>query len=131
MTGEVLLGSIREDAGMDHGTPPPLHHVAREGVRLIPALAGARVIRAFVGICPMPADGMPIVGSVKMMGHLYVAVAPSAVTLCPLIGEAMADVIVHDHLPKGLEGWGPDRLWSPVPSRAGAAETRQDSLDAP
>ncbi len=114
ITGEVLFGSTHEDAGMDRGTTlAMISRVAREGAELIPALATARVIRAFAGIRAVPADGLPILGPAGEVDGLYVAAAHSGITLAPLIGEAMADVIAGGRLPRGLEAWSSERLRTP------------------
>jgi len=129
ITGEVLLGSTREDAGMDRETTlAMLRLVARDGVRLIPALAAARVIRAFAGIRPIPVEGMPILGPVRSVEGLFIAVADSGITLCPLLGESMATVINQGSLPEGLEGWSPERLGL-MPARSSGV--RQDSPEYP
>ncbi|HKV43323.1 MAG TPA: FAD-dependent oxidoreductase [bacterium] len=106
VTGEVLFGHTREEAGMGReATLQQIREVARAGVRLLPPLGTARVIRAFAGIRAIPDDGLPILGAVPGVENLFIAATHSGVTLCPLIGEAMAAVVVGEPLPDDLEGY--------------------------
>jgi glycine/D-amino acid oxidase-like deaminating enzyme len=130
IAGNVVLRCAPEDTGTDRETTlEVIRHIARGGIRLVPALAGARVIRTVAGVRQATPDGAPIVGPIKAVEGLCVAAVPNPTTLCPLIGEAMAEVISHGRLPRGLEGWSPERLLSPA--GAGGAETRQDSPNTP
>jgi len=56
---------------------------------VLPA-AGARVESAFVGIRPMPRDGMSVLGWVPGTESLYVVVTHSGVTLAAVLGEIVA-----------------------------------------
>ncbi|RAJ57398.1 YD repeat-containing protein [Streptomyces sp. Amel2xB2] len=50
----------------------------------------AELLRARVGLRPMPADGEPILGPVAEAPGLYTAVLHSAVTLAPAVGRLIA-----------------------------------------
>lgn len=106
ITGEVLVESSPEDPSSPFDR---MRRAAGDAVRLIPALAATRVIRAFTSVRAAPPDGRPLLGRVD--GGIYVAVAPHGVTLCPLIGEAMVELI-SGRVPEGMEAWSPRR---PVP----------------
>jgi len=49
--------------------------------------AGARVEQAYVGVRPMPADGLSVVGWVPGVESLYVVVTHSGMTLAPVLAE--------------------------------------------
>jgi len=130
VTGEVLFGQTWEEAGLERMTTlEMIRRVARDGVRLIPALGAARLIRAFVGIRPMPFDGLPILGPAGDLDGLYVAATHSGITLAPLIGEAMADLLVRGRFPGDLDAWSSTRMG--VPAGGGGITARQDSPKSP
>jgi glycine/D-amino acid oxidase-like deaminating enzyme len=52
------------------------------------------VVRAFSGIRAMPEDGFPILGNIPGIENLYVAATHSGVTLSPLIGTLMTELIL-------------------------------------
>jgi glycine/D-amino acid oxidase-like deaminating enzyme len=111
VTGEVLFGYTQEEVGMSREAAlDQIRQVARAGIRLLPPLATARIIRAFAGIRAVPDDGLPILGAVPGVDNLFVAATHSGVTLCPLIGEAMAAVVVGEPLPDDLQGYTLERF---------------------
>lgn len=117
LTGEVLAESAVEDASRESTVSlETVQEVARSAAALIPALAGARVIRAFAGVRAVPEDGRPIAGQVEE--GLYVAAAPCGITLCPLLGDTMADLLAGGRLPDAWEAWSPQRF-RPLPGPAG------------
>jgi hypothetical protein len=59
--GTVLLGDSQEDAGIDTTLGlDVLGAIARRAVRVLPALAGVRVIRAWAALRVLTPDGLPI-----------------------------------------------------------------------
>ena len=56
----------------------------------LPALAGAKAFPESVGIRPMPADGLPVLGFAEKAPNLYLALMHSGITLAPLVGELAA-----------------------------------------
>ena len=92
--GEVLVGNSQEEVGLDRrSTLDVMIETANMGVKYVPALAQAKVVRAFAGIRSMPEDGFPILGTVPGIDNLYVAVMHSGITLAPLIGTLMTELI--------------------------------------
>jgi glycine/D-amino acid oxidase-like deaminating enzyme len=69
--------------------------------RLPAVLRGAReamVESAFVGVRPMPRDGMTIVGRVPGVESVYVVATHSGLTLAPVLGEIVArDILGTPH----------------------------------
>lgn len=91
----VLLHSWRLDAELEAGGSPD--NVATVAQRLLyrarallPALADAEVHTATVGVRPVPADGLPLVGFLPGLDNLYTVVAHSAVHLAPILGRLSA-----------------------------------------
>ena len=90
--GGAVLQSGATDGTVSADTPPdpalPGCATLLEAVaRYLPALAGARIVEARVGVRPMPADGFTLAGAVEARPGLYLTVTHSGVTLGPLLGE--------------------------------------------
>jgi len=125
ITGEILFGGSPSETGEDREVSlDGIRHAVHEGVRLIPALRSARVIRAFSGVRAGPEDELPIVGEVPSIEGLYVAAARHAITFAPLIGEAMAALIDTGRVPDDVRACGLERF---RPEILLGAESRQDS----
>jgi glycine/D-amino acid oxidase-like deaminating enzyme len=60
-----------------------------------------------VGMRPMPADGLPIVGSVPGVPGLYLALLHSGVTLAPVVGRLVSDELVDGVDAEELRGLRP------------------------
>ncbi|WP_242453977.1 NAD(P)/FAD-dependent oxidoreductase [Bailinhaonella thermotolerans] len=62
-SGTVLIGASRERVGFDRSMPVAvLERLAAQAVALFPALADARVIRAYRGFRPYCPDHLPVIG---------------------------------------------------------------------
>ncbi|MFD9333693.1 NAD(P)/FAD-dependent oxidoreductase [Streptomyces sp. NPDC060028] len=61
--------------------------------------AGVGVESAYVGVRPMPADGMSVLGWVPGVGSLYVVVTHSGLTLAPVLGEIVAREVLGEPSP--------------------------------
>jgi sarcosine oxidase subunit beta len=96
VNGEILIGFSKEEAGFDRSTTLDiLGKAAQLGIKMIPALAKAKVIRSFAGLRPMPEDGYPILGPIPGIENLFLAVMHSGVTLSPLVGTLMTELLQH------------------------------------
>jgi glycine/D-amino acid oxidase-like deaminating enzyme len=63
-----------------------------------------------LGVRPIPADGLPIIGPAPGLPGLYLAVMHSGITLAPLVGRLSAEEIVGGHLLDVLEPYRLDRF---------------------
>ena len=123
VSGEVVLeGSAGDGIALE-----PILTVARDAARLLPSLAAARVIRVWAGPRAVPADGWPIVGPVG--DNIYTAMAPEEITLCPLLGEAIAEVITRRRVSSEIDAFSPARF--SAPAAPAGADLRQDSGGTP
>ncbi len=77
-------------------------------LRELPALAGAVRRRLWVGIRPMPADGLPLAGPWRGAPGLFVCVTHSGVTMAQWLGRRMAGLLCGDPVPE-LAPFRPDR----------------------
>jgi glycine/D-amino acid oxidase-like deaminating enzyme len=68
------------------------------------------VSSARVGIRPLPVDGLSVVGRIPGASGLYVAVTHSGITLGPLLGELIAEEVLHDRELARLGPFRPDRF---------------------
>jgi glycine/D-amino acid oxidase-like deaminating enzyme len=80
------------------------------GAAVVPALAAARPVTALVGVRPIPADGLPSVGTVPSIPGYVEAVTHSGVTLAPLIARSLADEMLREAGNPLLSPFRPDRF---------------------
>ncbi|HVG96092.1 MAG TPA: FAD-dependent oxidoreductase, partial [Chloroflexota bacterium] len=105
-------GTVGADTPPDPGLPGCATLLAAVA-RYLPALAGARIVEARVGVRPMPADGFTLAGAVEARPGLYLTVTHSGVTLGPLLGELAAAEIGGGVEPL-LAPFRPQRLVRPL-----------------
>jgi glycine/D-amino acid oxidase-like deaminating enzyme len=96
--GRLQLQGKREEREVRLDTPttplpPQAQRLVAKARGLLRHSAAMRAQAAMIGIRPLPADGLPVVGWAPSVEGLYVVVTHSGVTLAPLIGElASAEV---------------------------------------
>jgi len=96
VNGEVLIGYSKEEVGYDRrSTMEVIQQTAKMATRFIPALANANVVRCFSGIRVMPKDGLPIIDEVPGNKGAYVTAMHSGITLSPLVGTLMTELLTH------------------------------------
>lgn len=93
--GSVQIGSTTEDVGLDDGTTTDkIEWLARRAVATFPALAQARLVRAWGALRPLTPDGYPIYQASATCPGAFVAICHSGVTLASahslVIGPWMA-----------------------------------------
>ena len=92
--GEILFGYSHEEVGFDNRTTIDIiREIAATGVRLVPILRHAHIVRAFAGIRVLPNDGFPVLGPIPGLPGTFIAVTHSGITLSPLLGDLMAELI--------------------------------------
>jgi glycine/D-amino acid oxidase-like deaminating enzyme len=89
--GTVQIGSSTEDVGFDDGTTADvIEWQARRAVATFPALARARLVRAWGALRPLAPDGYPIYQESETCPGAFVATSHSGVSLaaahCFVIG---------------------------------------------
>jgi glycine/D-amino acid oxidase-like deaminating enzyme len=94
--GEVLIGYSKEEVGFDRRTTMDvLQETANFAINLVPSLAKANIVRSFSGLRVMPQDEYPIIGKVPNMDNLYVTAMHSGITLSPLVGTLITELITE------------------------------------
>jgi glycine/D-amino acid oxidase-like deaminating enzyme len=100
--GRVVAGATRETgSGFDPRiTAAGVHEVLGEALRVAPGLAGAGMLETRVGLRPLSADGLPVLGPVPGVAGVYVATGhgPSGLTLGPY-SAALVTELVLGHAP--------------------------------
>ena len=112
--GTIVFGTTREP-GVKDTTATSL-----EGTRkmlswassLIPALSNVKLLRSWAGLRLLPPDGYPIIGKPDGVEGLMLAVMHRGVTLAPVVGSILADLITqgktaHDIAPYRLSRFSP------------------------
>lgn len=112
-TGQLLLGSSRqddcEDRGVDLGV---LARMVARGERFVPALGAVQAVRAWVGLRPATADGLPVIGPlpdqpalVLAFGHeglgITTALATAELVAAELLGSRPA-IDPRPYLPRRI-----------------------------
>jgi D-amino-acid dehydrogenase len=93
----VAVGATVEDAGFAADvTAGGVFEVLRETLRVMPGLARATLREVRVGLRPVSADDVPILGALPGVPNLYVATGHGAngLLLGPLSGALMADLVL-------------------------------------
>jgi len=95
--GRVVAGATRETgSGFDPRiTAAGVHEVLGEALRVAPGLAGAAMLETRVGLRPLSADGLPVVGPVPGVAGAYVATGhgPSGLTLGPYSAALVTELV--------------------------------------
>ena len=114
--GVVLLGEGSQESLARDDSPEHAADILARASVYLPALRSATPIPVPVGYRPMPIDGLPVLGSVRAVPNLYLALMHSGVTLAPLVGELASMEIVDGARVDILEHYRPERF-----DRAGGA----------
>jgi glycine oxidase len=111
--GSILVGATVEDAGFDERTTVAgVHDLLDSACDLVPHLWQATFVGARVGLRPVTADEMPIIGrSAKMPGLVYATGHyRNGVLLAPLTARAVADLVLDNHDDPLLSAASPQRF---------------------
>lgn len=87
-TGQFLIGGTREDCAESSNDLVAVRRLLSDALRLMPALAQLRLIRAFSGVRTATSDGMPLIGRAAGLQNLIVATGFEGDGIClgPLAG---------------------------------------------
>ena len=95
--GRVAVGATREAGSgfVPYPTASGVHEVLEEALRVAPGLGRAELDEIRVGLRPVSADGLPVLGSVPGVEGAYVATGhgPSGLLLGPYSGRVVADLV--------------------------------------
>jgi D-amino-acid dehydrogenase len=112
--GRVVVGATRETgSGFDHRvTAAGQLEVLDQALAVAPGLRDATLLETRVGFRPATPDGLPVLGALP--GHPRVVLAtgfgPTGLTLAPLAGLLVADVVLGTAPRIDLHPYRPDRF---------------------
>jgi sarcosine oxidase subunit beta len=127
LDGTLLLGmGPAQNVGFD-STVSRAHvsNIMRETIRLVPALASARVVRSWTGWFEMTPDDLPIITAMPDHKGLYICAGFSGhgFALAPAIGRLMASLILTGQATHPIDELGLDRF------AAGPGHARRHEAD--
>jgi glycine oxidase len=98
--GSVLVGATSEDAGFDESpTAAGVRDLLNAATALLPQLVGAAFDDVRVGLRPMTADELPIVGASSTLQHVFYATGHyrNGILLAPLTARIVANLLLDGH----------------------------------
>jgi D-amino-acid dehydrogenase len=112
--GRVVAGATRETgSGWDaRVTAAGQHLILADALRIAPGLAEATLLETRVGLRPLAADGLPLVGRLLHQPHVFVATGfgPVGLTLGPYVGQLLAEAILEVSDGGELAPFSPSRV---------------------
>jgi glycine/D-amino acid oxidase-like deaminating enzyme len=109
--GTVMLGDSQEDAGFDIATSTrAVAGIAARNIRVLPALAEARIVRTWSALRVMSPDGKPIYDQSTRYPGAFAATCHSGVTLAGAHALALAPAILAGTLPESLAAFSAARF---------------------
>lgn len=109
--GQFFLGVTNEDVGFDWSiTDEGYRQIREHTAKLVPATKDLKVVRQFAGLRPMPRDGLPILGPVDRVPGFYMAVSHSGITLSPMHGRVISDLIIEGETDVPIAEYDPLRF---------------------
>jgi glycine oxidase len=111
--GLVWCGATTEWRGFDQAPSESARQFLLQGAsRLMPAMAGASLVKHTACLRPVAADDLPIVGRAPGWDNVYLAggAGKKGILLSTGIGTAMADLIVGGKTPLSIGPCAPERF---------------------
>ena len=110
--GNLLLGTthamLESDRRVEYGDT---RCILQRAARVLPALNNAHIIRIFAAARPWPIDGLPIMGSSPEWPEGFVcAVGHSGITLAPITGQLITELVTGGSPPSLMKEYGPARF---------------------
>jgi glycine oxidase len=113
LSGECVVGATVEPrVGDKTVTAEAVAWLLREAVAAVPGLGRAPFLRAWAGLRPATADGLPVVGPWPGLPGLLVAAghARSGIVLAPVTARIVRDFVVEGRSSRAAEILSPARL---------------------
>ena len=108
--GNILLGTTYESNCNERlATADGARKIAGHALRRYPALNDIQIVRHFAGIRPLPKDGKPYLGAVERVPGLFVATSHSGITLAPVHGKVISELILDGHTDVPIGIYQPER----------------------
>jgi glycine oxidase len=110
--GRILAGATAEEAGYDKRTDAAtIQRMHAAAIRLVPALAQARMLEAWAGLRPGSPDNLPILGASRTPGYsAATGHFRDGILLAPVTAHVMAQLIIGDKPEYDLAPFSPARF---------------------
>jgi glycine/D-amino acid oxidase-like deaminating enzyme len=109
--GVILFGRVMEnDQTHNLTTYEGIQAALRDVLKMAPRMGDVRVVRSYAGIRPKPFDDLPVLGEVPGQPGVFTAVTHSGVTLGPIIGMSLAELVTGRPTTYDLTPYGWDRV---------------------
>lgn len=109
--GIILFGRVMEnDQTANLTTYDGIQAALRDVLTMAPAMGDVRVVRSYAGIRPKPFDDLPVLGEVPGHDGVFTAVTHSGVTLGPIIGLSLTELVTGQPTTYDLSHYGWDRV---------------------
>jgi glycine oxidase len=109
--GELVLGATVEDCGFDTTvTAGAVHELLREGIRVLPGLAGLELVDVTAGLRPAAPDNAPLIGEwedgvLVATGHYR-----NGILLAPVTAESVAALLAGERVHEVAAPFSPERF---------------------
>jgi glycine oxidase len=116
--GLVWCGATTEWRGFDTDPSESARQFLWQGaIRLMPAMADARLVRQTVCLRPVAPDGLPIIGKAAGWDNVYLASGggKKGILLSPGIGKAIANLITEGQTSLSIGVCAPERFAKVLP----------------
>jgi glycine oxidase len=110
--GRILAGATVEEAGYDKRTDTDtIQRMHQAAIRLVPALARARMLEAWAGLRPGSPDNLPVLGATRTPGY-FVATGHfrDGILLTPVTAHVMAQVLTGGSPEYDISPFSPARF---------------------
>jgi D-amino-acid dehydrogenase len=113
----VVVGATRETGSgfHPHATASGVYDVLGEALRVAPGLAAGEIQDIRIGLRPLTADTMPVLGSVPNMEGIFLATGhgPTGLTLGPYSGKVVAEMMLGQQPTLDLSAFHVSRFNAP------------------
>lgn len=130
--GRVLVGSTEDSVGFDRqATAGGVGGLIEFAVSLVPELARAAVERAWAGLRPQSADGLPYLGRARGSENLFVATGHfrSGLNLSPITAVLMAQAVLGRPTDLPLEPYDVNRIAASLDPAGAPARNRSGVVE--
>jgi glycine/D-amino acid oxidase-like deaminating enzyme len=112
--GSVMIGLTQEEVGHDRGTTTTAAvQMTRKAIRVLPALAQARLVRQWACLRIMTPDGTPVYAESSTHAGAWIALCHSGVTLAAYHAGPFSAALAGGALPPNLDCFHHDRFLVP------------------
>jgi D-amino-acid dehydrogenase len=113
----VVVGATRETGSgfQSQATASGVHEVLGEALRVAPELAAGGIQDIRVGLRPLTADTMPVLGSVPNTSNIFLATGhgPTGLTLGPYSGKVLAEMMLGQQPASDISAFHVSRFNAP------------------